>query len=117
LIEKRTEERYRVSVKVLIEVQSAHGLIELEGKQIQCKTKDISLMGMCLHTEKQLPVNALLILSVELGTPIQTFNHTGQIMWSAVIDNGNVYEIGIHLTEHLCDVSLWRNFLIQTLAA
>lgn len=114
--DQRAHSRLSTQITATVEVQSAPDQDVLQGTLLNCLTKDISLTGMCLYNEVQLPVETKLLLTMELGTPRKSFNMLGKVIWSG-IDNegGNGYMIGVHLVQLPGDIAAWQNAVLQTL--
>jgi hypothetical protein len=116
LKEQRRHSRIAAQINVTVEVQSAPGQESLAGRKLACQTRDISITGMCLFTDTQLPAETGLLVVIELGTPRKTFKLLGKVIWCA-IDNegGDGYKTGIHLLQLPGDAASWQAAVIQTL--
>lgn len=76
VIERRAEERVRLRVSVDMEsVSSFLGL-----------TKDVSLAGICVVADEQLPVDSLVDLEFQIPPGIHPIEAVGEIRWSRAID-------------------------------
>lgn len=104
----------RVGVNVTVEVQpdSATGS---SGTTMICRTRDISLIGMCIYTEMMIAQESKLLLNIELGTPPRLFNLMGKVIWSSMDKDTGMYKTGIHLTKLPGDTAAWHAAVLQKL--
>jgi len=113
-VNKRAHERFRISVAV--EIQSAPGSGFLEGQNLTCLTRDISLTGMCIYTYTEFPADSRLMLTLELGDPVKSFKLLGRVIWSTPDSNNEgCYMAGINLVKLPGDEAAWHNAVLQTL--
>jgi len=111
---KRAHERFQIAVNV--QIQSAPGSSFLVGQRLSCHTRDISLSGMCIYAQTEIPTNTRLTLTLDLGEPAKTFNLLGKVIWSALDkDSQDRYQTGINLVILPGDARDWQNAVIQTL--
>jgi len=107
----------RVFTNVQVQVQSAPGADALAGSMLVCQLRDISLVGMCLYCEQALPKDSNLILNVEIGIPLRSFNLLGKVIWSIPDNEGMLYKIGIHLVKFPEETIAWQSAVLHKLTS
>lgn len=106
----------RVGTDVTVEVQSVpEGSGLPAGSKLVCRTRDISLIGMCIYTEMPFQPETRLLLDIELGSPARTFNLMGKVIWSRSDPDSGLYKTGIHLTNLPGDTPAWHAAVLQKL--
>lgn len=105
----------RIGVDVTVEVQPDSGTGSPEGRVMICRTRDISLAGMCIYTETAMVQETRLLLNIELGAPPRTFNLMGKVIWSSLDPDSGLYKTGIHLTKLPGDSAAWHAAVLQKL--
>ncbi len=105
----------RVGAEVSVEIQSAPGADVLDGVRMVCVTRDISLVGMGIYTDMQLPKDTRLLMNIELGQPKREFHLMGQVIWSLLDPQSGKYKTGIHLNNMPGDGSAWHAAVLQKL--
>lgn len=113
--EQRLYSRFSTQFVIAAEVQQAPGREDLHGSSLQCHARDISMTGLCLYTQAELPVETVLRLTLEFGSPTREYVLTGKVMWSALEPAVNLYRTGVHLTRLPDDTTAWNNAVLQTL--
>ena len=113
--EQRLYSRYSTQVVVAAEVQQAPAREDLHGSSLECRARDISMTGLALYTQIELPVETVLRLMLEFGSPKREYVLTGKVMWSALEPSVEQYRTGIHLTGLPDDTTAWKNAVLQTL--
>ena len=83
---------------------------------IKCRGIDVSLSGIRLVSEKQLPADSILRMAVEDFQTGQSFHHKGTVRWSDSSGNSERFTSGIEFT-HTDAVTLeaWRRFTMSRL--
>lgn len=114
LEEKRSEGRLLSRLSSSVKIVSTESADSNEGDLIECITRDISFTGICLLVKENLPVNSKVILKITNPNTGSEYNHMCEIAWSREKESG--YLIGLHIYEHLCDVSEWKNMVICLLS-
>ena len=105
----------RVGVDVTVEVQPDPATGAPGADKMVCRTRDISLIGMCIYTEMMLAQESRLLLTIELGVPPRSFNLMGKVIWSAIDKESGLYKTGIHLTKLPGDTAAWHAAVLQKL--
>jgi hypothetical protein len=81
---------------------------------IECVTRDLSFTGICLVVDVEIPQSTRCMLKVENRHTGVEYNHMCQLTWCRKKEDG--YLIGLHIYEHLCDISEWRSMVVGLLA-
>ena len=95
--------------------ETAPGLESLVGQKISCQAKDISMNGICLFSETQLPKEADLQIDLKFGSPPKTFSLSGNVIWSEHEKDHDLYRVGVHISKHPDDDVAWNNAVLQLL--
>jgi hypothetical protein len=88
-IEKRNNPRFPVNLPV-----SCFNLNSNQPNKVQ--THDISAEGLCLITDKEMPVGSWLEVFIHMLDKSEQLYRRGKVIWSNSIDNG-IYRIGVRL--------------------
>lgn len=113
MIEQRSQGRLLTRVKAQARIENTPDNSIPAGTVLECQTRDISIGGICLQMGDPLPVGTTIRLSIELTTSGKTFEHLSQVSWCR--KKGDIHLVGLHLTEHLCDVNMWKPAVINIL--
>lgn len=105
----------RFGLDVAVELHSEAGPGLPAGSTMVCRTRDISLEGMCIYTETPLAHGTHLLLNIELGTPPRQFHLMGEVIWSSPDSETGMYKTGIHLTRLPGDKAAWHAAVLQQL--
>ena len=105
----------RFALEVAVEIQTEAGSSMPAGSTMVCRTRDISLEGMCIYTVMMLAQDTRLLLNIELGTPSRQFNLMGKVIWSSLEPESGLYKTGIHLTKLPGDSAAWHAAVLQQL--
>ncbi len=114
LDEKRGEGRLLSRLSSSVKIVSTDSADRNEGDLVECITRDISFTGVCLLIKENLPVNSKVILKIKNPISGSEYNHMCETTWSR--EKEGAYLVGLHIHEHLCDVSEWKNMVICLLS-
>ena len=101
MIEKRKDKRVKEENRVVIEVSPSRG--RAEGLAINAFTKDISLTGARIWTDRLFPLHSRLNLTLYLSRSKQIIRVRGTVRWEKQGDDG-LYEIGVQFQQGIPDV-------------
>ena len=105
----------RFALDVAVEMQTEAGPGMPAGSTMMCRTRDISLEGMCIYTVMMLAQDTRLLLNIELGTPPREFHLMGKVIWSSLEPESGLYKTGIHLTKLPGDSAAWHAAVLHQL--
>lgn len=113
-LEKRQEYRLQDQEIVFLEVVSA----DLHGKAASniliSKSVDISANGLQLTIDRDLPLNSIHNICVQLDNPDITARLIGEVKWSKKMEPGNEYRIGFSLFESdQTDMQEWKELVAK----
>jgi len=101
MTEKRREKRVKEENRVVIEVLPSGG--RGEGLAINAFTKDISLTGARIWTDRLFPLHSKLNLTLYLPRSKQVVRIRATVKWEKECYDG-LYEIGVHFQQGIPDV-------------
>jgi len=101
VIERRKDKRVKEENRVVIEV-SASGSPG-DGQTINAFTKDISLSGVRILTDRLFPLHTKISLILYLSRSKQVVRIHGTVKWERKNDDG-LYEIGVEFQQGVPDV-------------
>jgi len=101
MTEKRRDKRIREENRVVIEVFPSRG--KGEGLAINAFTKDISLTGARIWTDRLFPLHSKLNLTLYLSRSKQVVRIRGTVKWEKECYDG-LHEIGVHFQQGIPDV-------------
>ena len=96
--EKRTARRIAEKTEVTISPAGVDNP-EVEKKVDRCLTRDISIKGIRIQSEKFLPINSTLKIQLALRDPTRLLNVWGKIRWVKKLKECEVFEMGIEIVE------------------
>lgn len=98
MTEHRRHPRLFEKVETRVRIQSAPGLPDLEGREFDCSSGDISLGGVRLNLEHPVPAWSLVELEIALSDPPAKYRFTGTTVWmEQPKTGGKACQIGIKL--------------------
>jgi hypothetical protein len=101
MTERRRDKRVKEENRVVIEVSPAGG--QGDALTTNAFTKDISLTGARIWTDRLFPLHSKLILTLYLSRSRQVVRVRGTVKWEKECDDG-LYEIGVHFQQGIPDV-------------
>ncbi|MBP1766667.1 MAG: PilZ domain [Candidatus Aminicenantes bacterium] len=101
MIEKRREKRIKEENRVAIAVSPMAE--RTDGESINAFTKDLSLTGARIWTDRLFPLNSRLNLTLHLSRSKQIIRIRGTVKWEKKNDDG-LYEIGVQFHHGIPDV-------------
>ena len=101
MTEKRRDKRVKEENRVVIEVSPAGG--QGDALTTNAFTKDISLTGARIWTDRLFPLHSKLNLTLYLSRSKQVVRVRGTVKWEKECDDG-LYEIGVHFQQGIPDV-------------
>ena len=101
MTEKRRDKRIKEENRVVIEVFPSRG--KGEGLAINAFTKDISLTGARIWTDRLFPLHSKLNLTLYLSRSKQVVRIRGTVKWEKECYDG-LHEIGVHFQQGIPDV-------------
>jgi hypothetical protein len=101
MIEKRREKRIKEENRVAIAVSPMGE--RAEGESINAFTRDLSLTGARIWTDRLFPLNSRLNLTLYLSRSKQIVRIRGTVKWEKKNDDG-LYEIGVQFRHGIPDV-------------
>jgi c-di-GMP-binding flagellar brake protein YcgR len=101
MTERRRDKRVKEENRVVIEVSPAGG--RGDALPINAFTKDISLSGVRIWTDRLFPLQSKLNLTLYLSRSKQVVRIRGTVKWEKECDDG-LYEIGVHFQQGIPDV-------------
>jgi c-di-GMP-binding flagellar brake protein YcgR len=101
VIEKRRDKRIKEENRVVIEFSPSGG--QTDGPGINAFTKDISLSGVRILTDRLFPLHSKLNLILYLSRSKQVVRIRGTVKWERKCDDG-LYEIGVQFQQGIPDV-------------
>ena len=101
MTERRKDKRVREENRVVIEVAPSGG--PDHGLAINAFTKDISLSGVRILTDRIFPLHSKLSLTLYLSRSKQVVRIRGAVKWERECDDG-LYEIGVQFQQGIPDV-------------
>ena len=97
--ERREESRVEARHDVKVTIVSSPEEHELENKELQCATENISASGILLFVDKPLLEGSTLELRLKGDAPIGTCMHIGRVAWVKEVGPGDGYAVGIRFAE------------------
>jgi len=109
----RKDPRVQENADVMIHIESAPGIPELEGKLYPAKTIDLSLRGLRLLVDSPVPAGTRLELKVIVGQQPSGFSHAGIVKWDHMVldekEENQFHTIGIQLETNAGEIfDSWR---------
>ena len=101
MTEKRRDKRIKEENRVVIEVFPSGG--RGKGLAINAFTKDISLTGARIWTDRLFPLHSKLNLTLYLSRSKQVVRIRGTVKWEKECYDG-LHEIGVHFQQGIPDV-------------
>ena len=101
MIENRKDKRVKEENRIVIEVSSSGD--PGDGQAVNAFTKDISLSGVRILTDRLYPLHTRLNLVLYLSRSRQVIRIRGTVMWEKKCDEG-LYEIGVQFQQGIPDV-------------
>ena len=101
MIQRRKDKRIREENRVVIEVSASES--PGDGQAINAFTKDISLSGVRILTDRLFPLHSRLSLILYLSRSKQVVRIRGTVKWEKKSDEG-LYEIGVQFQQGVPDV-------------
>jgi hypothetical protein len=115
--DNRKHTRYPTELNVNVQVLSAPGQSGLHDREMTCRTRDVSAMGMRLTFPFMVPIGTVLELSLDFEDLPQPFLHRGHVCWVLADEEGDGFQLGIEFSltsEHTRQA--WRVYLEKVLA-
>lgn len=113
--ERRKHERLSLEGPVFVKILSSTRDESLRGKTLYCSTKDLSLGGLRVHSEHDIPIGCTLHLWVGLSDSPGTYMMSGRVAWQK--DDGASYVVGIEFVNVENDeLAAWKEMVSQRLA-
>ena len=115
--ERRLYPRLKKQTSVTVKVQSAPDARELEGKDLPCYSVNISLNGLLLSVDNDVPVGSYL----ELYIQSEKCWHAGTVVWTSEVQKDNpeqqiAYFVGIEFNSVKSPQSnAWRSAILKLL--
>jgi PilZ domain len=101
MIELRKDKRIKEENRVVIEVSASES--PGNGQAVNAFTKDISLSGVRILTDRLFPLHSRLILILYLSRSKQVVRIHGTVKWEKKTNEG-LYEIGVQFQQGVPDV-------------
>jgi PilZ domain len=101
VIETRKDKRVKEENRVVIEVSASEG--PGDGRAINAFTRDISLSGVRILTDRLFPLHTRLSLILYLSRSKQVVRIRGTVKWEKNTDEG-LHEIGVQFQQGVPDV-------------
>jgi len=96
--EKRREKRKGEENKVTISVVSKNKTQDVTGS-IYALTKDISMSGVKIQTDADLPINSLLRIEMALAKSHRLVSVIGKVKWIKQLYGNEVFEMGVEFVD------------------
>jgi len=96
--EKRREKRKDEENKVTISVVSKNKTQDVTGN-IYALTKDISMSGVKIQTDADLPINTLLKIEMALAKSHRLVSVIGKVKWIKQLYGNEVFEVGVEFVD------------------
>jgi hypothetical protein len=115
MIDIRKSPRVQEKANVTVRVQSSPEVPELEGRVFSCHSTDVSLEGIKMHIDTDLPVGALLELEIIFSNSPERYWQIGNVIWcdewvDYSSDKENWHNIGIRFdTAENLQISSWQS--------
>ena len=114
--DRRVHPRLKEQNSVVIRVLSAPQAEYLKNQKFFCTTDDISAGGLRFCVTHDVPVGALLEITIALLDPLGTFKHVGKVVWIKQVDDFK-YALGLEFTDMSKNRrSAWRYIVEKKLA-
>lgn len=111
--EHREHPRVYHEESVSVKVRKCDGDPSLAGRVFPCSSRDASINGLCLHLDHEVPVGALLDLTVVVVGLSRTFELRGEVRWMRSEGEAK-YAAGIELlAKPKEEVAAWRDIVRQ----
>lgn len=94
-IERRKHLRVRHRSEVHVKLYTVSGYVDLADKTLRCHTEDLSIGGIRLSSDVEIPVGCYIEMSVHIENPPKVFTHRGEVRWVAADIEPDKYSIGI----------------------
>lgn len=82
MTDHRHNPRYKEDSDVIVKIQSSPSNNLLEGQSLPFHSKDISLTGIQLSVNTDIPVGSILELNIHLKHVMGNFTHLGSVVWN-----------------------------------
>ena len=79
--DRRREPRVHEEAAITVKVQSAPQARNLEGKMLQANLTDVSLGGIQMRVDTEIPIGSLLELEVVFHDSPRKYKHMGNVVW------------------------------------
>ena len=96
--EKRRERRKEEENKVTISVVTKHKPSEIVD-HIYALTRDISMSGVKIQTDADLPINTLLKIEMALAKSHRLISVIGKVKWVKQLYGDEVFEVGVEFVD------------------
>jgi hypothetical protein len=115
--ERRTGKRVQEEAQAAVTVLSAEDAPELVNKTFFCPTENLSVTGLRLSVQANVPVGSVLELRIAFTQPLRSFQHTGRVVWIRKDDRGRLtHALGIEFTHVSIEVEdAWRDMIARKL--
>ena len=97
-VKKRRERRKDEENKVTISVVSKYKTQEILDN-IYALTKDISMSGVKIQTDANLPINTLLKIEMALAKSHRLISVIGKVKWIKQLYGNEVFEVGVEFVD------------------
>lgn len=109
--EKRKHPRFTYETAVHVKLYQVYGQADLAGKNLFCTSSDISVSGIKLTVDRELPVGTALELRVAIIDPPTAFAHLAQVRWIREIAPKK-YHVGVEFTgASQAHLAAWHNLV------
>jgi hypothetical protein len=106
MTEKRSHPRITEDADVFVKIKSAPEVRDIEGKTFSCCTTDMSMRGVQLKSNVDIPIGTLLELDIVFKQTAKNYIHIGNVVWKTESsddesgDEGELYyNVGIRFNE------------------
>ena len=104
MVEKRSHPRITEDADVAVKIKSAPEVRDIEGKTFSCCTTDMSMRGVQLKSNVDIPIGTLLELDIMFKHTSKYYIHMGNVVWKTEISDDEsggkpYYNVGIRFNE------------------
>ncbi len=109
--DKRKHPRIPYDTAVHVKLYQVYGQADLAGKNLFCTSSDISINGIRLTVDRELPVGTALELRVAIIDPPTAFAHLAQVRWIREVADKK-FHVGVEFTgASQVHMSAWHNLV------
>jgi hypothetical protein len=106
MTEKRSHPRITEDAEVAVKIKSAPEVRNIEGKTFSCRTTDVSMRGVQLKSNVDIPIGTLLELDIIFKQTSKNYIHIGNVVWKtessddeSEFEGEPYYNVGIRFNE------------------